>query len=441
MVNVPAALAASAISLQQVIPSSSVASLVETSVTSLGIDSATSFVATPAATDTVITVVTTGGGVSETESATSVVTLVTIPAPENVANVSTLLTSTVTDIAPATTAPGDPVETPVVDVNSAESKAASPTPTETVSNTSPPVLIQPRQAGNPVALTNSCEAQGQIGITIDEGPGLQTLNILEMLDQEGVKATFHIVTKYLNTQSIGLFVEEARRRGHVIGLRYNPPNGFDSMTDDEIIEALVEQSEAIAAIIGVHPRFIRLPHNSVDDRVRTVVESMGFIITAFNIDSQDYLADATPQSVRQTYANKFAPLGNILGRWISVHHDSANRDFLPESIRESIAEGKALGYNFVTLDRCLTRESGGAVYRSDAYGQAPYISNSNVPVFTGTETTSQSGGSPSGNGSSSGNSNAGFVPNPESSGAPGVTVSWAISLGTGVLLGVMAIFA
>lgn len=274
---------------------------------------------------------------------------------------------------------------------------------------------------NPVNLVNRCEQQGMIAVTIDEGPGQRTRELLDMLDEAGtgVKVTFHIMTTYLQTNmAMGLFVEEAHRRGHLIGLRYNPPGNFQTMTDEEIIAALAEQSQQIFNVIGFHPRFLRLPAGSVDTRVKAIADGMGFILTGYNLDAMDYVNAATEQSVLATYENAFAPLGGIKGRWISLHHDSEPLQFIVPSIRDAVEYAKnEEGYNFVTLVDCLSAMSGRGAYRTSAGGDidGPFLTNAGTPT-TGVDISTGSTGN-TGNTNDNGNyddvedSGEGFVPN------------------------------
>ena len=47
---------------------------------------------------------------------------------------------------------------------------------------------------------NSVE-NGKVALTIDEGPSVYTSHILDILQEEGIKATFHINTAFEETNS------------------------------------------------------------------------------------------------------------------------------------------------------------------------------------------------------------------------------------------------
>ena len=92
----------------------------------------------------------------------------------------------------------------------------------------------------------------KIAITFDDGPHTQyTKEVLDILDKNGVKATFFIIGK--NAAAHPELVAEVAKRGHEIG-NHTYTHGFISQqSDSKINDELKRTSEIIRDIIGTTP--------------------------------------------------------------------------------------------------------------------------------------------------------------------------------------------
>jgi len=239
---------------------------------------------------------------------------------------------------------------------------------------------------NPVQLPDRCKEAGEIALTFDGGPGAMTGQLLNAIQELNVRVTFHLATNHLNQPSVEAFALGAKSANHVIGLFWNPPTAMTGMKDDEIIAALIEESNKIHKVLAIHPRFLRLPHKSVDKRVYDIVTGMGFLPTDFNFDPKDY-ASSDPDTLAGRYKAEFDKLGGFTSRYISVHHDSAPRDLGP-AIKAIVTLGTERKYKFLGLDQCLDETF---VYKSDAAGKGP------MQTAAGSTETTPTGNTPTGN--------------------------------------------
>lgn len=88
-----------------------------------------------------------------------------------------------------------------------------------------------------------------------------TEEILDVLDDSGVPATFFLVGRYMdeydNTQGV---LKKMRRAGHTIGTHSISHTDLSWMSNDEILRNFEEPAETIKNHIGYKPRFVRPPY-------------------------------------------------------------------------------------------------------------------------------------------------------------------------------------
>jgi len=197
-----------------------------------------------------------------------------------------------------------------------------------------------------------CTSGGKVAVTFDEGPGPVTQSVLQALKNSKIKATFHFVTRYFNQVSVVTNVEAAYRDGHLIGLRFPTTIDPNSLSDDELASILVQESQKIFNIIGKHPKYLRLPLGQLKDSVYSVAQRLGFIITRWNVDSNDF-GDVKADNIVQTYRNQMDQVSPGAGRYIGLHRDLYNVYYdqtVLSKMGSLFAEKK---YESVTLDVCV----------------------------------------------------------------------------------------
>jgi len=109
-----------------------------------------------------------------------------------------------------------------------------------------PTLVQSASSGNKIALT------------FDDGPGVETPAILDLLRQAGVRATF-----FLCGHNVERFPDHARRiaaEGHEIGNHTYSHPWLIGRTPGRIAYEVNRAQQVIARHTGLQPRLFRPPH-------------------------------------------------------------------------------------------------------------------------------------------------------------------------------------
>jgi len=209
----------------------------------------------------------------------------TLATPESVATPEPTLESTLTPeptltpgstMTPEPTTPSDPTLAPTL----------TPEPTATPEPTLAPTVT-------PEPTLTPLPGQKTIYLTFDDGPGIYTEPLLELLDKYNVKATFFVcATGY------SYLIEDIYQAGHTIGMHCQY-HSYDKVYASE--EAYWKDLYAIQDVIykytGTRPTILRFPGGSsntvssfnpgIMTRLTKSVEEKGFSYFDWNVSSGD----------------------------------------------------------------------------------------------------------------------------------------------------------
>lgn len=116
-------------------------------------------------------------------------------------------------------------------------------------------------------------SMGLVGLTFDDGPSEITPQILDVLRQKNVRATF-----FLQGDHIAAHPDLVRRihdEGHVIGNHGWSHRTFDTLTDAEALSEITRTNEAIRKITGLTPQLFRFPKGVESDGGNKAIRSLG----------------------------------------------------------------------------------------------------------------------------------------------------------------------
>lgn len=132
-----------------------------------------------------------------------------------------------------------------------------------------------------------CDRFKCVALTYDDGPGLPTPRLLDILDRRHARATFFLVG-----QMIQLRPATARRiaRGHhEIGVHGWDHTNLTTLSTDRIRSQLVRTVRVIRGVTGVSPTLSRPPYGASNRRVRMVERQLGLAEILWDVDTADWL--------------------------------------------------------------------------------------------------------------------------------------------------------
>lgn len=176
----------------------------------------------------------------------------------------------------------------------------------------------------------ACPDKMTWGVTFDDGPGLTSMNLVNYLGQQNLKATFFIIGS--RAVSRPDMVQSEYILGHQIGIHTWSHPRLTNLKNEEIIAELGWTKKILKDIIGVTPNTFRPPYGDIDDRVRAIAKAMGLTPVMWTsspdgqhtFDTQDFEIGDGSVSSYQVVAN-FDNILNIAptlpGGFIVLEHD------------------------------------------------------------------------------------------------------------------------
>jgi peptidoglycan/xylan/chitin deacetylase (PgdA/CDA1 family) len=187
-----------------------------------------------------------------------------------------------------------------------------------------------------------------VALTFDDGPcHPYTGELLEVLDREGVKATFFQVGNNVRREP-NLAAEVAS--GHVVGNHtFDHPHLVWSRPGT-VREQLQRTQEVIHDATGTLPSLFRVPHGWYGPQVISTAEDLGLRCVGWSVMAWDW--NRPPSDVIQRRILRGARPGGV-----TLLHDGKDTDAFPKADRSHtiaavphiIRSLKADGYSFLTL--------------------------------------------------------------------------------------------
>ena len=173
----------------------------------------------------------------------------------------------------------------------------------------------------------------EVALSFDDGPGLNTKDILKILDKKDVKATFFLLGSSV-----------AKTYNHMNFFRYDEENDKKEKIKEEILQC----QDLIKDITGFRTKLVRFPHGYLkDDAVEIARETNYKIINwTFGIDWE---RDLSQEEMLEFY------LGNAKPGTIFLMHDLLKNTTITKMLPEFIDKLRSKGYKFVTVGEMINK--------------------------------------------------------------------------------------
>jgi peptidoglycan-N-acetylglucosamine deacetylase len=188
-----------------------------------------------------------------------------------------------------------------------------------------------------------------VALTFDDGPnGQSTRAILDILDREGIKATFFLIGK--NVERYPDVAKEIVSRGHSIGNHsYSHPWKLPLENRHEVLKEVDRAEDAIYEATGTKPLLFRPPHGFRSPWMMSSIRKDGYKVVTWNDMTYDYMKQSRAKTIAKKIIGRARP-GSII-----VLHDGLNlnhgidRKNTTLALSTIIRELKKKGYTFATL--------------------------------------------------------------------------------------------
>ena len=189
----------------------------------------------------------------------------------------------------------------------------------------------------------------KIALTFDDGPHPRlTPEILEILDEYGIKATFFVIGKnvldYPDTMRI------LANSGCEIGNHTFSHCDLIGKSETQVKDEILACSRTLNENYGIKTNLLRPPRGKLDDSVMAVGEELDYDIILWNIDTEDWAHTSAKDIAKRV-------LGSVTGGDIVLMHDFIGHSgHTCEALRLIIPELLERGFEFVTVSELIRDE-------------------------------------------------------------------------------------
>jgi len=201
-----------------------------------------------------------------------------------------------------------------------------------------------------------CKNPNEWAMTYDDGPTQFADDILDLLKENGIKATFFLLGKmYMEagTPDWKRIVKRMYDEGHVVASHTFSHQDLTSLSPEQIKEEMQKIEDAIYDAVGVKPAFMRPPYGSGDGNQTVMNALKEFGITAactWHVDPMDWDNGGDINFAKQAFS-KLNGEGVI-----SLNHlqyNGASKQGILDLAKAEIEVMKGKGYKSVTMEECL----------------------------------------------------------------------------------------
>ncbi len=188
----------------------------------------------------------------------------------------------------------------------------------------------------------------QIALTFDDGPcPLYTREILEILKENGAKATFFVIGK--NAREHPDILLDVYKAGHEIGNHtYSHPE-MRKLSPEKVGEEISKTQEIIKEITGTAPVLFRPPGGYLSNAIVDKISSNGCrtVLWSWRQDTRDWSKPSVERVVNSV-------LSNLVDGDIILFHDFNTKGSpTPDALRRLLPLLQEQGYEFVTVSELV----------------------------------------------------------------------------------------
>jgi peptidoglycan/xylan/chitin deacetylase (PgdA/CDA1 family) len=196
------------------------------------------------------------------------------------------------------------------------------------------------------------DTQKIVALTFDDGPSaLYTPQVLDILRENGVHATFFVIGRNINKCS-GLVKREIEEGNAVGNHTWSHPLFAPFETRKQLHGEIFRTDSAIFHETGVHSSLFRPPHGWSSPWMKKSVEGMGYDVINWTVDPGDWKHPAAKIIVKRVDRSLGSSAIVLLHDGLESKNDPGQENTVL-ALRTIIGDFKAKGYRFVTISQLI----------------------------------------------------------------------------------------
>lgn len=205
-------------------------------------------------------------------------------------------------------------------------------------------IIDATLAVTPVLRAGGGDAK-QIALTFDDGPGPFTPEVLSILDEYDVKATFFVIGGPSDAHAT--LIREEVAQGHVVANHTVGHAALGTLSRADQASEIDRQTQAIELFGAPRPRIMRPPYNSWNDTTLEILARRKMLMVLWSVETNDWTKPGADAIVRQTLDNAHP------GAIVLFHDGGGDRTQTVAALPEVIEGLRAGGYELVTVPELI----------------------------------------------------------------------------------------
>lgn len=192
----------------------------------------------------------------------------------------------------------------------------------------------------------SCKEKMYIALSFDDGPNTETTpKVLDVLEENGVKATFFVIGQNITPES-AVVMQRAAKMGCDIE-NHSLTHKYMAMFDEETIRHEIEATDSlIESYVGRKPEYFRPPYINHNELMHKTIDKT-FIC---GVGCNDWVPEVSAEERLESMLNTITD-GDIF-----LLHDFVGNDNTVEALKKLIPEMKKRGYKFVTIPELFSKK-------------------------------------------------------------------------------------
>ncbi|RAH58962.1 chitin deacetylase [Aspergillus piperis CBS 112811] len=193
----------------------------------------------------------------------------------------------------------------------------------------------------------TCTTPNTIALTFDDGPSSYTPQLLDLLSEYKVRATFFVLGEA--SQANPQIIQRIRQEGHQVGSHTYDHTSLPTLSYDQIVQEMTSLESVLQSSMGNIPTYMRPPYFDVNDLTLQVMKDLGYHVITASIDTKDYNHNS-PDLINQSYDKFVTELNN--GGNLCLAHDTKEQTVVTLA-KMMLDETKSRGLTVTTVGDCL----------------------------------------------------------------------------------------
>lgn len=204
---------------------------------------------------------------------------------------------------------------------------------------------------SPVVRSRAVGQERLVALTFDDGPSSYTAQILKILDQYHVKATFFVLGGTANRNRE--LLRQIHAAGHEIAIHTWSHPYLTRWSSERITADMHRCLDLIHSVVGpdVQVRWMRPPYGDTNARVQAAVEAAGLRAILWDVDTSDWRRPGAGVIAERVLSRVYD------GAVVLMHDGPAHREQTVEAVRRMVPALLERGYYPATLSQVKGLES------------------------------------------------------------------------------------